>query len=674
MPFGAARIALLAKTQVTAVAEVIRQKVGVSAVGNAQFDDTQHKFGQSSAEFDGSGDYLIVGDSDFANSIPALDEFTVEFWVRFDRTTNFEFLMGSRNTGLGTPGWAIQYRGDTDDKINLFYTNGGVTYELETTTTFTSGTWYHIAWVKPNDGNLYVYVDGTQEDSNTEPTYVDASEPIWIGRRQNGSGDLDGYIDEVRISDIARYTSGFTPSTTPFENDDNTLLLMHMDGTNGNQDFEDDNGTVRAQVGVLAYNNAQIDTADYKFGGTSLLMDGTDDYLRIDNQDQFDLTQSTWTIEAWINTDTVTSNLRFIAGKRTGTTGWAFYINNDDIVFNAMSRALPTGTNAISVNTWHHVAATRDGNVIEVFCDGTSVATDTLSAELSTNASDMYIGLDSTNGTRDWDGHIDEFRISDTVRYTTNFTPDTEPFVNDANTLLLLHMDGTDGSTTFRDDNGKGRAKVGVSAVGDAQIDTAQSQFGGSSAAFDGTGDYLKGYPEDLTAFGTNDFTVEGWFRINSTGIVQYILDTRNAAGSTSNSIVLQVRNDNKIYFFSNGANRIISTSTITTGQWYHIALVRQGGTATLYLDGSSEGTWTGISATSFVASQFLLGTYHATTAAYWNGYMDEFRVSDTARYTSSFTPSTEPFQNDANTVLLLHMDGTDGSTYFLDDNGTYPD
>ena len=213
------------------------------------------------------------------------------------------------------------------------------------------------------------------------------------------------------------------------------------------------------------------------------------------------------------------------------------------------------------------------------------------------------------------------------------------------------------------------REQIYFYPVADTQIDTAQSQFGGASALFDGTGDYLESTTTNLTAFGTGNFTMEGWFRLNSTGIVQYIFDSRNAAGSTAYAMTWQVRTDNKIYLFINGSYRITSTSTLTTGTWYHIAIVRNGDTMTLYLDGSSEGTWTGISAVSFVASQTLLGTYHGKNAAYWNGYMDEIRFSDTARYTSGFTPSTSAFTNDANTVLLLHMNGADASTSFIDDN-----
>ena len=52
---------------------------------------------------------------------------------------------------------------------------------------------------------------------------------------------------------------------------------------------------------------------------------------------------------------------------------------------------------------------------------------------------------------------------------------------------------------------------------------------------------------------------------------------------------------------------------------------------------------------------------------------MEEIRFSKTARYTANFTAPTAPFQNDANTVLLIHGDGTNNSTVFTDDNGIAP-
>jgi len=81
-----------------------------------------------------------------------------------------------------------------------------------------------------------------------------------------------------------------------------------------------------------------------------------------------------------------------------------------------------------------------------------------------------------------------------------------DPYYN--NVSLLLHGDGANGSTTIVDSSTSPKT---VTAVGNAQISTAQSKFGGASLAFDGAGDYLT-IPDDSSFdFGFNDFTIEGW-------------------------------------------------------------------------------------------------------------------------------------------------------------------
>ena len=116
-------------------------------------------------------------------------------------------------------------------------------------------------------------------------------------------------------------------------------------------------------------------------------------------------------------------------------------------------------------------------------------------------------------------------------------------------------------------------------------------------------------------------------------------------------------------------ALNINAAFTFTADTWYHIAIVRNGSTFTVYINGTSYGTGT----TSQAISQdnFKFAANSTTGQSGW-GWWDELRVSDTARYTSNFTAPTAPFQNDANTLMLLHMDGTDASTDFRDDNGYF--
>jgi hypothetical protein len=252
---------------------------------------------------------------------------------------------------------------------------------------------------------------------------------------------------------------------------------------------------------------------------------------------------------------------------------------------------------------------------------------------------------------------MDELRISNSARYTANFTPSTQPFVNDVNTVLLIHADGTDASTFFEDDNGA-RSKKGIAANGNAQIDTAESKFGGSSALFDGSGDRLSYIRND--GIGTSgDFTFEAWVRVNGGNLPTVFAD----------NISFFINNSGVISYFS-GTTRT-GTQTLTANQFSHCAWVRQSGTLNMYVNG--------VYADGFANSanmqdiEIYIGGYNDTNN--YAGWLDEVRISKVARYTGTgnFTPPTAPFQNDADTILLLHMDGTDGSTVFVDDNGVTP-
>src|SRR3990167_5305793 len=83
----------------------------------------------------------------------------------------------------------------------------------------------------------------------------------------------------------------------------------------------------------------------------------------------------------------------------------------------------------------------------------------------------------------------------------------------DTDCVLMLHMDGTDGATTFTDSSDNAKT---MTAVGNAQIDTAQSKFGGASGLFDGTGDWLTTPDSTDWDLGTGDFTIDFWIRFSS--------------------------------------------------------------------------------------------------------------------------------------------------------------
>ena len=244
------------------------------------------------------------------------------------------------------------------------------------------------------------------------------------------------------------------------------------------------------------------------------------------------------------------------------------------------------------------------------------------------------------------------------------------PFVNDTNTVLLIHGNGTNGSNEFFDDAGV-RNSIGVSAIGNAQVSTAQSKFGGASYLSDGTGDYLLvNNALNTFTYGTNNFTIEMWVRYTSTKDFQILYDGRTTSTFNAITPVVYVQNGNQLHYFVNGVDVI--TTSVTTNTWYHVAISRSGSSTRMFLNGTQVGTTYTDSNNYICDSTLWLGSHKAvggSNAYSLVGNMDEVRVSNTARYTSNFTPATTQFVNDSNTLLLLHMDGANASIVFNDDN-----
>lgn len=215
-----------------------------------------------------------------------------------------------------------------------------------------------------------------------------------------------------------------------------------------------------------------------------------------------------------------------------------------------------------------------------------------------------------------------------------------------------------------------GRTAKTVTAAGNAKISTAQSKFGGASGLFDGTGDRLDITSASDLAFGTGAFTIEFWARFTSRTGNQVFIDFRDGSGNVN---ILFGNDGGSIYLFVNGDYRIGRTGTQfgANNTWYHVALSRSGTSTRAFVDGTQVlSTYTDSNNYVGTAPDISeLNSSFGLTGFGFNGYMDEFRISKVARYTANFTAPTAAFTNDADTLLLLHMDGTNNSTTFTDDN-----
>jgi len=214
------------------------------------------------------------------------------------------------------------------------------------------------------------------------------------------------------------------------------------------------------------------------------------------------------------------------------------------------------------------------------------------------------------------------------------------------NVSLLLRGDGTNGSTTILDESFSPKT---VTAYGNAQISTAQSKYGGSSLYFDGTGDYL-GLPDSSDfATGTSNFTLECWYYpIAKLTNYPRIFQVGTAAwGTSDNWTFLDRHNSANTKFawacvaFGGNAMLMTSTTTVTNNTWYHLAVVRDGSTFRLFVNGVQEDTYTNAGAvTSSASTAAWVGSAAGAGDSTNNGYIDDLRFTKgVARYTSNFSP-----------------------------------
>jgi len=210
-----------------------------------------------------------------------------------------------------------------------------------------------------------------------------------------------------------------------------------------------------------------------------------------------------------------------------------------------------------------------------------------------------------------------------------------------SNVSLLLHGDGTNGSTTIVDSSPTPKT---VTAVGNAQISTAQSKFpGGSSIVFDGSVDRLTAGTSQEFDLSSGDFTVECWFYVSSAPA-----GTQVIVGKWGNAVVTGWRleiDSSVIAWYTNTTRKL--TSAYVTQQWNHVAVVKSGSNSSMYINGVLA---SGPASDSFSASEstkpLIVGALdYPGFFQGFVGHIDDLRITrGIARYQSAFTPPTAPF------------------------------
>lgn len=220
-----------------------------------------------------------------------------------------------------------------------------------------------------------------------------------------------------------------------------------------------------------------------------------------------------------------------------------------------------------------------------------------------------------------------------------------DPYI--ASVVLLVSFDGADGATTTTDL--KGHA---LTFAGNAQLDTAASKFGGSSLLLDGTGDWVTSPDSDDWYF-PGEFTIEAWFRSNTTGGNTHIISQGPAAGNYNFAFRYDYSSATQkrfvfSYYPSGTATPVatigMSFENIDQSVFNHAAVTRDAANSIkIYLDGVQKAA--GTQAGGFNSTGVLTIGAGLINTQPWTGWIDEIRITKgVCRYTSAFTAPTLPF------------------------------
>jgi Concanavalin A-like lectin/glucanases superfamily len=592
--------------------------------------------------FDGTGDYLQAATStafDFGTG-----DFTIEFWVNFAALSSNRMLIDRWSSG-DSNSWQIYWR--TTGSSIAYLVGGTIVLQDPSATNIVVNAWNHVAVTRSGSTNR-LFINGALVATATNSTSLTNALPLAIGvQRETLTNYFNGYISNVRIlKGTALYTAAFTPPTAPLTAITNTSLLTCQ--SNRFIDNSTNNFTITRNGDVSVQRFSPFNpTASYapSIDGGSGYFDGTGDSLVSASSASNILSTNDFTIEFWLYPSNTSVAYRALVSSENYsaiTGGWSLYQNGAalELWVSPNSSAVITASAALTAGAWQHIALSRVSGTLRLFVNGTQAGS--LGTGAAFTGQQVWIG---DNNAPSFDyfviGYMSDVRIvNGTGLYTTAFTPPTAPLTAVTNTSFLANFTnaGIIDNAEMND----------LETVGNAQISTAQSKFGGGSMLFDGAGDWLVGPYSPNNNLGTGSFTFEAWIYPTNIGGNRGVYSISGGSGANPKFVIFLSSGTPNIHYnnLPNGADIYTSASSaVSVNTWSHIAFVRNGSTWTWYINGVASGSGSNSTNITFTTQPSYVGYGGETFFTEFNGYIDDLRVTrGFARYTANFTPPAAAF------------------------------
>ncbi len=552
----------------------------LTAAGNAAYGAAA-KFA-TGVTSDGSGDLLAVTDA-AQSGLDITGAITLEAWIKQGATGTGTDVIMEKNGGTAATGSYQLYMvssGALNTTLN-FRVSNGTSFTTVTSAAFAinTSTWRHVAAVYNGTSTLTIYLDGVSVGTAAfSSTILNSAADFRIS--STGTSSFNGMIDEVRVSNSARYAGNFAVPTTPF-------------GLN----YSTTKPTVAPAV---EYDPATIGRWQ-AFSETATKTRDAEIYYQL--SDDSGATWKWWNGSAWAtassgtdyNTATTINTNITTFSTTAGKLNWrAFFVSNgsDPAVLDSVSLT------CVMLQQWNYDTS---GD----YAADSGVAVSSGAAALTSTGTDA-----------------------------------------DANTVALWHMNEATSGAVLQDYTANNND---LTPVGTTNITWNTTGNFNGAVQFGATGDYFQLAGAAQTGMApSGSFTIDGWIK-KSTNSADDLFQ-RWGTGLSTRSYKLSINTTGNLVFQTGDGvtnTSLTSATTVTTGSWVHVAgqftqNSATTGTMTIWINGVQRGSISTTYGSVVSASQAVL--LSNTSASAFGGVVDEFRFSNIARYSTTFTPQIVPF------------------------------
>ncbi|MFW0837854.1 MAG: DUF2341 domain-containing protein [Candidatus Komeilibacteria bacterium] len=590
------------------------------------------KYG-TGCSFDGVDDYVLS-----SSNIPAMSNFTISVWLQWDDygTSNTQFV-----TGGAQEQFEIQTGGGSGTNGLRFIPNTHDASTLDVANAIPDANWHHYAVVYTNNDQVLAYRDGDEigNKSHSVSSSTTASQ-FNIGRRSNNSYFFDGKIDNVKIYNTARtaeqimrdYKTGPSPVAYYDFEEQSTSIAYDRSGTGVNLTAT---GLDSTNIGLGKYGSA------YKYTTWEENHIGTASSIC-----------NTITMEAWIYPLSDPAERYTIVFYSGSQAAYLSYANGQALNTYWASKSSPgyhtSGASTVPINQWSHVAAVWDDAGVSLYVNGIEKNRVSTTGGSCTGTS---LTLAAQNSGRQMNGYIDDVRIYDYPRTQEqilwdmygdesphpiaywNFDEGYGSTVNDSGPL------GADGTITGGTWTTDGKLANGVS------INSTDSISCGTHSGL---------------IFGSADHSFSAWVKPSAlTNSNNYIVAIgNNATGEQSG---FGVKSDGDLFHSAYSSPLVSFDTSVSTGNWYHLALVHDSGTSYAYVNGEQVSGQA--IAMNITTGKCYIGAHTAAGSTFNDGILDEVKI-----FNFALSPEQVRQEYNQGSQVSLGKQKNDSSTW--DDGG----